>query len=148
MAKKTETKNEVAVATETATEVVVQAVASTKKEKHIVIVDAAIIKQVSSPATLQRVAIDKGINPQEVFVRVTFEYQSVDIEVSNKLRFLTKAGYLELIEAQKTKKPMKLAVDVNSGFFYIEKDVSVDDLFKDAVTRSETNRANLAKLLG
>lgn len=147
MAKKTETKSKVAVATETATEVATQAVANTKKEKHIVIVDGAIIKQVSSPATLQRVAIDKGINPQEVFVRVTFEYRSVDIEVSNKLRFLTKAGYLELIEAQKAQKPMKLAVDVNSGFFYIEKDVSVDDLFKDAVTRSETNRANLAKLL-
>ena len=148
MAKKTETNSKVAVATETATEVAAQVVASAKKEKHIVIVDAAIVKQVSSPATLQRVAIDKGIDPQEVFVRVTFEYHSTDIEVSNKLRYLTKAGYLELIEAQKTKKPMKLAVDVNSGFFYIEKDVSVDDLFKNAVTRSETNRANLAKLLG
>ena len=148
MAKKTETKDKVAVATETATVVAAQAVADTKKEKNIVIVDGAIIKQVSSPATLQRVAVDKGISPQEVFVRMTFEYKSVDIEVSNKLRFLTKAGYLELIEAQKTKKPMKLAVDTNSGFFYIEKDVSVDDLFKDVLSRSETNRANLAKLLG
>ena len=42
---------------------------------------------------------------------------------------------------------MKLAVDTESGFFYIEKDVSVDDLFKEAVTKTADTRANLSALL-
>ena len=120
---------------------------ATKKERNIVIVDDCTIKQVSSPSTIQRVAVDKGVNPQEVYVRVTFEYKGKEFGVSNKLRFLTKAGYEELMKAQKDKTPMKLAVDTESGFFYIEKDVSVDDLFKEAVTKTADTRANLSALL-
>lgn len=120
---------------------------ATKKERNIVIVDDCIIKQVSSPSTIQRVAVDKGVNPQEVYVRVTFEHKGKEFGVSNKLRFLTKAGYEELIKAQKDKTPMKLAVDTESGFFYIEKDVSIDDLFKEAVTKTADTRANLSALL-
>ena len=120
---------------------------ATKKERNIVIVDDCIIKQVSSPSTIQRVAVDKGVNPQEVYVRVTFEYKGKEFGVSNKLRFLTKAEYEELIKAQQNKTPMKLAVDTESGFFYIEKDVSVDDLFKEAVTKTADTRANLSALL-
>lgn len=119
---------------------------STKKEPVKVTVDQAIIKSVSSPSAIQSVAQDKGINPQEVFVRVTFEYKGTEVKVSNKLRFLTKAGYLELIEAQKTKKPMKLVVDTANEFFYIEHDVSVDDLFKEEVAKPVDNKANLMKL--
>lgn len=114
------------------------------KEKDMVIVKEAIIKSVSTPSTIQRVAVDKGVNPQEVFVRVSFEYNGQLFQVSNKLKFLTKAGYNELVEAQKDAKPIQLAVDRNSGFFYIEKDVSVDDLFKTPVVN--TNRADLSKL--
>ena len=120
---------------------------ATKKERNIVTVDNCIIKQVSSPSTIQRVAVDKGVNPQEVYVRVTFEYNGKEFGVSNKLRFLTKAGYEELIKAQKDKTSMKLAVDTESGFFYIEKDVSVDDLFKEAVTKTADTRTNLSALL-
>lgn len=119
---------------------------STKKEPVKVTIDQAVIKSVSSPSTIQSVAQDKGINPQEVFVRVTFEYKGTEVKVSNKLRFLTKAGYLELIEAQKTKKPMKLVVDTANEFFYIEHDVSVDDLFKEDVAKPVDNKANLMKL--
>ena len=126
---------------------VAEVAAEAAKERTTVTVESAIIKQVSSPSTIQRVAVDKGVNPQEVFVRVTFEYAGKEFGVANKLRFLTKAGYMELIEAQKNKTPMKLAVDVESGFFYIEKDVSVDDLFKDAVTKTADTRANLSALL-
>ena len=122
-------------------------VTTVKSERSTVTVDGAIIKTVSSPSTIQRVAIDKGVNPQEVFVRVTFEYGGKEFGVSNKLRFLTKAGYNELLEAQKNKTPMKLAVDTESGFFYIEKDVSVDDLFKEAVVKATDTRTNLTALL-
>lgn len=117
------------------------------KEKNVVIVEEAIIKQVSSPATIQRVALDKGINPQEVFVRVIFETDGVEFGVSNKLRFLTKQGYVELIEAQKNKTPMRLAVDTVSEFFYIEKDISVDELFKEATPKKEPVKYNLAMLI-
>jgi hypothetical protein len=116
------------------------------KEKDIVIVEGAIIKQVSSPSTIQRIAVDKGINPQEVYVRVTFEYKGEEFGVSNKLRFLTKAGYEELIKAKEAKTAMKLAVDKNSEFFYIEKDINVDDLFKTPVVKTNT-RKSLATLL-
>lgn len=127
----------------TATEIIST---STKKEPVKVTVDQAVIKSVSSPSTIQSIAQDKGINPQEVFVRVTFEYKGTEVKVSNKLRFLTKAGYLELIEAQKTQKPMKLVVDTANEFFYIEHDVSVDDLFKEEVAKPVDNKANLMKL--
>lgn len=125
---------------------IVKTAAAAKSESKVTI-EEAIIKQVSSPSTLQRVATDKGINPQEVFVRVTFEYEENQFAVSNKLKFLTKAGYIELIEAQKTGKAMKLTVDTENGFFYIEHDVSVDDLFKEELPKAADNRANLALLV-
>lgn len=121
-------------------------ITSSKKEPVKITVDGAIVKSISSPSTIQSVAQDKGINPQEVFVRVTLEYMGTEVKVSNKLRFLTKAGYQELLDAQKTKKPMKFVVDVANEFFYIERDVSIDDLFKDEIAKPIDNQANLKKL--
>lgn len=121
--------------------------AATAKTRNFITVDGAIIKQVSSPSTIQRVAIDRAINPQEVYVRVTFEHKGDEFAVSNKLRFLTKAGYEELLKAKNEKTPLKLAVDTESGFFYIEKDVNIDDLFKEAVAKPADTRKNLAALL-
>lgn len=123
-----------------------EAILSTKKEPVKIVVDGAVIKSVSSPSSIQSVAKDRGINPQEVFVRVTFDYKGTEVKVSNKLRFLTKAGYMELLEAQKNQTPMKLVVDTANEFFYIEHDVSVDDLFKEEVAKSVDNKANLMKL--
>lgn len=119
---------------------------STRKEPVKITVDGAVVKSISSPSTIQSVAQDKGINPQEVFVRVTLDYKGTEVKVSNKLRFLTKAGYQELLEAQKTKKPMKFVVDVANEFFYIERDISVDDLFKEEITKPVDNQTNLMKL--
>ena len=117
------------------------------RQKNVVIVKDAVIKQVSTPSTIQRVAIDKGINPQEVYVRVTFEYGGKEFGVSNKLRFLTKAGYEELIKAKENKTAMTLAVDTESGFFYIEKDIKVDDLFKTPVEKKTDTRTGLSSLI-
>ena len=117
------------------------------RKKNIVIVKDTIIKQVSTPSTIQRVAVDKGINPQEVYVRVTFEYGGKEFGVSNKLRFLTKAGYEELIKAKENKTAMTLAVDTESGFFYIEKDIKVDDLFKTPVEKKTDTRTGLSALI-
>lgn len=115
-----------------------------RKEPVKITVDEAIIKSVSSPSTIQSVAKDKNINPQEVFVRVTVEYKGTEVTVSNKLRFLTKAGYQELLDAQKNKTPMKLVIDIANEFFYIEHDVSVDDLFKEEVAKKTAD--NQSKL--
>lgn len=124
----------------------VKAEASVAKNTKVT-VENAVIKQVSSPATLQRVAAERGINPQEVFVRVVFEHEGKKFMVSNKLRFLTKAGYVELINAQKDKTPVKLVVDVESGFFYIEHDVAVDDLFKEELPKAASTRTELYQLI-
>ena len=102
--------------------------------------DKVIVKNVSSPSTIQRVALDKGINPQEVFVRVTFEYNGKEFAASNRLRFLTKAGYEELLKAVETAEPMKFVVDIDNGFFYIEKDVSIDSLFAQEVVKKDTRK--------
>jgi hypothetical protein len=126
----------------------VEKIVAAATETSSIIIEGCVIKQVSSPATIQRVAVDKGINPQEVFVRVVFTHNGQDFLVANKLRFLTKAGYNELLEAQKNKTALKLAVNTESGFFYIEKDVNVDDLFKDAVKPSAASKlTDLAKLI-
>lgn len=118
-----------------------------RKEPVKITVDQAIIKSVSSPSTIQSVAKDKNINPQEVFVRATVEYKGTEVTVSNKLRFLTKAGYQELLDAQKNKTPMKLVIDIANEFFYIEHDVSVDDLFKeDVAKKTADNQSKLQAL--
>lgn len=119
---------------------------SSKKEPVKITVENAIVKSISSPSAIQSVAKDRGINPQDVFVRATIVCNGTEVAVSNKLRFLTKTGYQELLDAQKNKTPMKFVIDIANEFFYIEHDVSVDDLFKDSVKPTVDNQSNLMKL--
>lgn len=111
-----------------------------------VTVDNCTVLSVTSPSTIDRIAKDKNLNPQEVFVRCTFEYRGQQFTASNKLRFLTKAGYTELLEAKEKKTPMKFVVDIEKEFFYIEHDVAIDSLFETPV-ESKDNRATLTSLL-
>jgi hypothetical protein len=112
-----------------------------------VTVEGAKVISVTSPSTIDRIAKDKQINPQEVFVRCTFEYKGNQFTASNKLRFLTKAGYLELLEAKEKGTEMKFVVDIEKEFFYIEHDVAVDSLFETPVA-AKNERASLSALLG
>lgn len=139
-------KNQTKKVVETKVQAAEAAVAKTFKEGRKVTCDGVIVKNVSSPSSIQRVALDKGINPQEVFVRVTFEFKGQQFTVSNKLRFLTKAGYEELLNAAKTGEPMKFVVDIDNGFFYVEKDVSIDSLFAQEVEKKD-ERKPLSALL-
>ena len=91
------------------------------------------IKNVSSPSTIVSIAESKGINPLEVFVRVTFEYNEKEFKVSQQLRFINESDYNMLLEASKNEGTVDLAV-TNSGFFYVTKKVSVSDLFKNKDT--------------
>lgn len=118
----------------------IEAEVKTFAEGRKVTCDGVIVKSVSTPSTIQRVALDKGINPQEVFVRVTFEYKGEQFTASNKLRFLTKAGYEELLNAVTTGEKMKFVVDIDNGFFYVEKDVSIDSLFEQEVEKKDTRK--------
>jgi hypothetical protein len=111
-----------------------------------VTVNDAIVVNVTSPSTIDRIAKEKNINPQEVFVRCTFQYNGMQFTASNKLRFLTNAGYTELLEAKEKKTPMKFVVDVEKEFFYIEHDVAVDSLFETPVA-TEDKRTKLTALL-
>ena len=138
MANQKTQKNQETKAVETAKEVVV---ASTK-----VTVDGAVVVNVTSPSTIDRIAKDRQLNPQEVFVRCTFQYAGKQFTASNKLRFLTKAGYMELLKAKEDGTPMKLVVDIEKEFFYIEHDVSVDSLFETPV-EAKDERVSLATLL-
>ena len=111
-----------------------------------VTVNDAVVISVTSPSSIERIAKDKNLNPQEVFVRCTFEYAGRQFTASNKLRFLTKVGYKELLDAKENKTPMKFVVDVEKGFFYIEHDVSIDSLF-EAPVEVESKTASLTDLL-
>ena len=139
-------KNQVKKVVETKVQAAEASVAKTFKEGRKVTCDGVIVKNVSSPSSIQRVALDKGINPQEVFVRVTFEFKGQQFTASNKLRFLTKAGYEELLNAVKTGEAMKFVVDIDNGFFYVEKDVSIDSLFAQDVEKKD-ERKPLSALL-
>ena len=111
-----------------------------------VTVDNVTVVNVTSPSTVDRIAKEKNINPQEVFVRCTFQYNGMQFTASNKLRFLTKTGYTELLEAKEKKTPMKFVVDIEKEFFYIEHDVAVDSLFETPVV-TEDKRTKLTALL-
>lgn len=91
------------------------------------------IKNVSSPSTIVSIAESKGINPLEVFVRVTFKYNKKEFKVSQQLRFINESDYNMLLEASKNEGTVDLTV-TNSGFFYVTKKVSVSDLFKNKGT--------------
>ena len=109
-------------------------------------IEKAIVKGVSSPDTIQRIAEDKKLNPQEVFVRLTFEYGGEEYVVSNKLRFLGKENYNKLIQAKDSGETVDITVDVEKEFFYMNSNTTVEDLFKTELPKRE--KKSLTSLLG
>lgn len=109
--------------------------ANTQNEEKIT-VDAKIL-QVTSPSTIQSIAQEREISPQEVFVRVVFELNGNQYKASNKLRILGKKGYKELLEAKENGATMTLTVGLESEFFYIERNVDIDDLFVEDTPKPE-----------
>lgn len=113
--------------------------------KNVVEVKDVIVKSVTGTGSIARIAKEKGLNPQEVFVRINFEYKGKTFTVSNKLRFLGKEGYQMLTDAKEKSTPINISVETESGFFYIENTVALDDLFKEPVTTTDT-RENIKSL--
>lgn len=108
-------------------------------------IEKAIVKGVSSPDTIQRIAEDKGLNAQEVFVRLTFETEGQEFTASNKLRFLGKKGYEQLIKAKESGETVDITVDTDKEFFYLNSNTSVEDLFKTELPKRE--RPSLTSLI-
>ena len=108
-------------------------------------IEKAIVKGVSSPDTIQRVAKEKGLNAQEVFVRLTFEVDSEEYTVSNKLRFLGKEDYNKLLKAKESGETVDITVDTEKEFFYMNNGTTVEDLFSIAIQPRE--RKSLASLI-
>lgn len=108
-------------------------------------IEEAIVKGVSSPDTIKRIAKENGLNPQEVFVRLVFEYEGVDYTVSNKLRFIGKEDYERLLKAKDSGEAVDITVDTEKEFFYMNNGTTVDDLFSEELPKRE--RTSLASLI-
>lgn len=108
-------------------------------------IEKAIVKGVSSPDTIQRIAKEKGLNAQEVFVRLTFEVDGEEFTASNKLRFLGKEDYNKLMKAKETGSTVDITVDTEKEFFYMNSGTTVEDLFSVAIQPRE--RKSLASLI-
>lgn len=117
-----------------------------KVEKKIVTLKACKVIGVSSPSTIMQIAADRKVAPQDVFVRVRVAYNGKEFSVSNKLRYLGQSGYEKMQALTKSGEPVDLSVDLNSGFFRIEEQVAVADLFKS--TETTKRDYSLADLLG
>lgn len=91
----------------------------------------AIVKGVSSPETIKRIATERGLNPQEVFVRLTFETNGTEYVASNKLRFLGENDYKELLKLKESNGEVDITVDTDKEFFYVNHNIDVADLFKE-----------------
>lgn len=121
--------------------------AQEKKKVELMIV----VTSVSSPDKIAEVAKVQGLNPQEVFVRVNFKVGDKEFKASNKLRFLTPAGYQRLLDARASGKEISvtlaLSENKDDAFIYVnpEHKVSVDELFSTPLEKVDT-RSNIAEL--
>ena len=108
-----------------------------------------IITSVTSPSSIQAIARDHDLNPQEVFVRVGFKLGDKDYMSSNKLRFFGKEGYEKLLEAKQSGEPVSVTLTANEKgtLIYLNsaEHVEIEDLFAVPVTKTDT-RSNIEDL--
>ena len=97
----------------------------------------AVVKSVSSPETIKRIATERKLNPQEVFVRLTFSVDGTEYVASNKLKFLGEKDYTELLNLKAINGTVDITVDTENEFFYVNHDVAVADLFKEKLPEKE-----------
>lgn len=104
----------------------------------------AVITSVTSPTSIQAIAKDHSINPQEVFVRVGFKLGEDEYSSSNKLRFLGQEGYERLLAAKASGEPVSLTITANEKgtLLYINSDehVEISDLFSVPVERVDNRK--------
>ena len=76
---------------------------------------------------------------------MTFETEGQEFVASNKLRFLGKQGYEQLIKAKDSETTVDITVDTEKEFFYINNGTTVADLFKTELPKRE--RPSLTSLI-
>lgn len=124
-----------------------------KKETERAVYDVQVVNVTSASRIAER-AEYLGINPQEVYVTLRFKIENSEkeYEVSNKLKFLKKEGYNKLLNAKESGELVKISISKSdyegkdSYFFYLENDVTVDDLFAVPVSTNASKREALLEL--
>lgn len=103
-----------------------------------------VITSVTAPATIKKVAEDHKINPQEVFVRVGFNYKGEAYSASNQLRFFGEDGYQKLLAAKATGEEVQITITANDKgtLMYLEstEKVEVKDLFTTPVAKEDKRK--------
>lgn len=115
---------------------------------------------VSSPKTILSIANEKGINPQEVYVRLIYKLGKEEYTASQKLNILGKEDYDKLRSLVGTDEKINLNLTTYEdkdgeirAFFNLEDKTSSDELFKTPIEKSTKKRTAapaslLATLLG
>lgn len=103
-----------------------------------------VITSVTSPASIQAIARDHGLNPQEVFVRVGFKVGEDEYSSSNKLRFFGQEGYERLLAAKASGEAISITLTANEKgtLMYVNnaEHVEVADLFSQPVEKVDTRK--------
>ena len=96
-----------------------------------------LIKGVTRPGSVCKIASNRGIAVGDVFVRVIFEYNDEEYAVSQKVKYLPQEDYKRLLEAEASEGYVCLDIDIEKGFFNIHTDdVEVAELYKSTETRT------------
>lgn len=115
-----------------------------KVETSIYVPVKAKIIGVSGKDTILRIAKEKGLNPQNVFVRIIFETKidgkTVQCNGSNQLRFFGKDGYTKLLAARESGEEVDLTLRHSDKgdviYLHNQSTASVDDLFATPVEKA------------
>lgn len=95
---------------------------------------------ISSPSRIKAIANERGLNPQEVYVRLIYAKDGVEYTASQQLRILGKEAYKKLRDLAGTDELVNLSLNIGkdkngepSAFFYLEDSTTEDDLFSEAL---------------
>lgn len=111
---------------------------------QVLVLEQVKVVGVTAPETIARIARERGLNPQEVFVRLVFEYEGKQYTASQKLQILRQDGYEKLLKAAKNEEKLDISVS-EKEFFYIvypEDKVNVADLFSKPLETKRTAVSN------
>ena len=104
------------------------------------------IISVTTPATGVQVAKAKGISKNDVFVRVVFEYEGNNYQASQKVQYLPKSDYEELLNAVSSGETMSLTVNLEKKFFNVYRSATLDEVYQDKETTPKFVTKELSNL--
>ena len=128
-----------------------------KNEKRIVVSEyegTVNIINITKPHTIIRRSEELGINPSEIFVRVTVTDGDSTSVLSNKLKFIGQKDYENLLKAQESGTPVTLHITTYKNelrkdldaFFYVVKEMSTDKLFAQ-IKETEKNKSTVKSVV-